>query len=185
MMPEPDPIHVTVRALREEFDRSFAAAPVLPGRDRESLLTITVGECAYALRLAEIRGLHAARRILALPGALPELLGVAGFRGQIVPVYDLGALLGQEARHAGAAAPRWLVQLQHGAALALAFDAFDGHFSAAPADLLADPAAPAPGAHQRGAVRVAGAVLPIIHLPSLIGDISRRCELAARQRRTP
>ena len=186
MSPQALVMRDTVRALREEFDRSFAQAPQAAEGLRESLLAIRVGAEAYALRLAEVKGLYVGRRILALPSSLPELLGVSGFRGQIVPVYDLAPLLGQDARGApGRAAPRWLVQLQHSEPLALAFDAFDVHFSAGAGDLIADPAIAASPRHLRDAVRRGEAVLPILHLQSLIDDIQARTVPAARQRSKP
>ena len=189
MTPQAPMMRDTVQTLRDEFDRSFAQAPQPPEGGRESLLAIRVGAEAYALRLAEVKGLYTGRRILALPSGLPELLGVSGFRGQIVPVYDLAILLGQDAGGAsGRAAPRWLVQLQHREPLALAFDAFDAHFSAGASDLIADPAAiasPSHLQHRRNAVRRGEAVLPILHLQSLIDDIQARTVLAARQRSKP
>src|SRR5438552_366963 len=91
--------------LRHRFDQAFAE-PATPVTDRfEDLLRIRVANAAYAVRLDALSGLSADRAITPLPGRLPELLGVVAFRGLIVAVYDLGALLG----HHAATTPRWLV----------------------------------------------------------------------------
>ncbi|MEW4337677.1 hypothetical protein, partial [Chromobacterium vaccinii] len=50
-------------SLREEFDRSFSLAPALPAAGSVNLLTIRIGTEPYAIRLADIRGLHADRSI--------------------------------------------------------------------------------------------------------------------------
>jgi purine-binding chemotaxis protein CheW len=109
-------------ALRARFDRSFAEPPRGAAAATEDLLAIRLGGAPYALRLAELAGLFADRKVAPLPSAVRELLGVAGFRGAIVPVYDLRLLLGCTAT----APPRWLViaaQLPVG----FGFDVLEGH----------------------------------------------------------
>lgn len=167
-------LHATVRALRAEFDSGFAQAPQPPSASRQNMLTIHVCGERYALRLLDVRGLHADRRILALPSALPELLGVAGFRGQVIPVYDLGALLG----HTAASTPRWLVLAQGREPLALAFESFDAHVAVA-AEHIVDGAA---RLHVRGALRIGELLLPLIDMQSLVEDVQRRAGLALQQR---
>jgi chemotaxis signal transduction protein len=169
----------TLDALRREFDDAFARAPAPAGAAPQPMLAIRVGEHPYALRLAQIAGLHADRHVTALPSALPALLGVSGFRGQIAPVYDLAVLLGYPA----AAAPRWLVLVRGAQPLALAFERFDCHFLAAPEQVLA-----AAGAEGRDCVRGAVAqggeagARALIELPALLDEIRRQADLALRQR---
>lgn len=167
----------TVLALRQEFDLSFAQAPRVATGSLENLLAIRVGGDAYAIRIAEIGGLYADRRIMPLPTLVPELLGVAGFRGQIAPVYDLGALLG----YARQAPPRWLILVRLREPLALAFDAFEAHFAVLPERIVStssDTPAESGAAHPHlcDAVRTDDTVRPIIHLQSLLDDIQRRAE---------
>jgi chemotaxis signal transduction protein len=107
-----------------------------------------------------------------LPGPLPALRGVTGLRGQIVPVYDLAVLLGQER----AQTPRWLLLVAGRLPLALAFDGFDGHVAAMPAQLLDA------GVNGNGALRHDGALRPILDLQSLTGDIEQRIDLLQRTR---
>ncbi len=87
---------VTGRAaeLRDAFDRVFAEAHPPAPPPSEDLLAIRIASEPYALRLTEIAGLFADRKITPVAGRVSALLGIAGFRGLIVPVYDLQVLLG-------------------------------------------------------------------------------------------
>jgi len=160
----------SARSLREEFDRAFALPPALPAPGSVNLLTIRIGAEPYAIRLADIRGLHADRRILAVPSPLPELLGVTNFRGQIVPVYQLGALLGKPAT---TIAPRWMVLVQASAPLALAFEAFESHLCASAGQLIAS--ADLAG-HERPceAVHTGDGVVPVLAVSALAAQIEAR-----------
>jgi chemotaxis signal transduction protein len=116
-----------VAALRLAFDRSFASVPAPANTSHLDLLAIRVGTTPYALRIAEIAGLFADKPIAPLPTMVPELLGIIGHRGAILPVYDLGALLGDPSIAAtNGASPRWLA-LAAGKPIALAFARLDGH----------------------------------------------------------
>lgn len=109
-------------ALRLAFDLSFAERQNPRAQPWEDLLAIGLGGTAHAIRLSEIDGLVADKPIVRVPTHAGALRGVAGFRGAIVPVYDLQTLLG----YPMVETPRWLV-IASGAALAFAFDAFDCH----------------------------------------------------------
>jgi chemotaxis signal transduction protein len=164
--------------LRREFDASFSE----PTRTRRTasidLLAIRVGADAYALRLSAVAGLFVDRKVTRLPGASPDCLGIAGFRGAVVPVYDLRVLMGHEG---GGVPPRWLVVVA-AAAVALAFDATDCTLRL-PAEAVAG-AAPgeAVAPHVREVVRSAasGADLrPLIDLDSVVESIRRRARQAS------
>lgn len=168
-----------VLALREQFDSAFARAPQPPASASHSMLALRVGADPYAMRLDQVAGLYADRTILALPTAVPSLLGVTGFRGQVVPVHDLAVLLG----HVRTAPPRWLVLVRGALPLALAFDQFESHFSVDPAQLIeaSQGAGPVP---LRDAVHAAQALRPIIPLASVCDGIARQADLIWQQRRT-
>ena len=156
-------------ALQRDFDESFA----LPARglaaDRIELLAIQLGGDPHAIRLAEIDGLFADRRITPVPGPVPELCGLASLRGALVPVYDLRLLLGYTP---GGPPPRWLV-LAAAAPVGLAFDQLDRHAMAAPEDIVAEPAGA--GGAARQVVRVQGGTgATLLHLPSLLKEIRTR-----------
>jgi purine-binding chemotaxis protein CheW len=108
--------------LRQEFDRAFARAPERKDDHTLDLLGITLFGAAYALRLADVAGLYAGKKIARVPASRPGLLGIAGFRGAILPVYDLAALIGLPA----SVRPKWLAVAKSGD-VAIAFDSFDGH----------------------------------------------------------
>ncbi len=113
--------------LRHEFDLSFTQPPDETGNADIGFLAIGIGEIRYALRLSEIAGLYTGKRITPVPGAKPVLIGIAGFRGTVAPVYDFGRLMG----HAAGKVPRYLV-LAAAEPVALAFDTFAGQFRAQP-----------------------------------------------------
>lgn len=165
---------ISAQALRDEFNRGFAQAPAQAPAGLERLLAIQAGAHCL-LRLSAISAIHTDRVLLPLPSRLPELLGVTGIRGQLVPVFDLAALLG----HAPARAPRWLVLSGSGGAmLGLAFAAFDAHVLAAPEQFLPAAAMPAaPGGmarHVEQAVQVEGGLRPLIGLAGLADELTRR-----------
>ena len=112
-----------IARLRRDFDRSFAEPVRRHDEEHVELLAIRAGGRRYALRLAQSAGLHPDRPVTPLPGPLPALLGLAGFAGTVVPIYDLAALLG----HPIGEKPRWLVLAAGLPALGLAFHQLDGH----------------------------------------------------------
>ena len=155
----------TAATLRRLFDESFAA-PISSQSERyDTVLAIRVGAQRYGLRLAEIGGLHVDLKIVAVPSPAPQLLGLVGIRGTMAPIYDLAALLG----YPPASAPRWAVLARGSGSVGFAFDAFDSQFKV-PATSLADGDIErvASRQHLRGAVQVAGSLLPIIHLASIL-----------------
>jgi purine-binding chemotaxis protein CheW len=140
------------------------------------MLAIRAGGDPYAVQLAETAGLHADRRLTSVPGALPEMLGIAGIRGLLVPVYDLAALLG----HGSASAPRWFLLAQGREAVGLAFDAYEQHIRLPQASLDAagttepgDATAPA-HKHLRGTLEVDGVLRPIIDVAALLRTLGAR-----------
>jgi chemotaxis signal transduction protein len=162
----------TARAMRDDFDQSFAR---LPSEDppRETLLAVRVVGDPYAIRIADISGLHVDRHIVALPSARREFLGVAAFRGQTAPVYDLATLLGYT--RARPALPRWMVLLGHGESVAFAFDAFDHLFTVeaqrVPRSPDAERAQQPDRPHLRDVVHDGVTVRPIIQLQSTLSVI--------------
>ena len=157
----------SARALRDEFDSTFALAPEAPDISAQPLLAISAGGQAYALRLASIRGLYVDRRVQSLPSRLPELLGLTGLRGQAVPVFDLAALLGQPSQRP----PRWVALAAGRHNAAFAFEQFDAHHTAQADDFLL---APPHGFRLGGAM--GGQPRALLNLPALIDDLERRCQ---------
>jgi purine-binding chemotaxis protein CheW len=119
-------------ALRAQFARSFAEPQHLDLTPREDFLGIRLGDAPYALRLADIAGLFAGKKITRVPGPNAALYGIASFRGSILPVYNLTTVAGFPL----ADPPHWLA-LSASAPIAWGFSGFDGHLRCTDADLAA------------------------------------------------
>jgi purine-binding chemotaxis protein CheW len=150
-------------ALREAFDASFAAAPEDARREQVALLRLRAGGEELALRVLETGGLVALGRLTPLPARRPEVLGLTGLRGGLLPVLDLARLL----RLPGQGAPRWMVLAGSGEErVGLAFDEFQGHARVLPGELHAAPASPR--LHLREVVELHGRPVPVLAIPSLL-----------------
>jgi purine-binding chemotaxis protein CheW len=152
--------------LREVFDDAFARPAGAGAAAGEELLAIRIAGEPYALHRAELAGLYADKVITPLPGDVRGLRGIAGFRGALVPVYDLATLLGAKP----AASARWLV-VAAAEPVALAFDAFDAFVR-----VEADAIAPAAGTadHIRHAARTPSGLRPIVDLATILDVIRAR-----------
>jgi chemotaxis signal transduction protein len=156
--------------LRRAFDRSFAEAPATRATELDDLLDIRVALDAYAIRLDQVTGVFADKPVTPLPGSFPELLGIAGFRGAIVPVYDLRTLLG----YPRGGSQRWLILTAGETRIALAFDLFEGHTRVARTAIAKESGGETQRHHVREVVRTATQVRPIVHLPSILEVIRKR-----------
>ena len=163
-----NPIDPKLLLLREEFDRSFAQAERAERPEQLDFLSLRIAGDPYAVRLSEIQSLHVSRKVVLAPSPLPALLGMAGFRGVLTPIYDLGQLLGYQAEPSA----KWLVIARSAAPVAFAFATFEAHLRVTLDGLSA--AEPGSGAAVRGAIRHDHGVLPLLHLPSLVEGIAQR-----------
>jgi purine-binding chemotaxis protein CheW len=110
--------------LRQAFDRSFALPPPQASPEVEDLLTIRVAGDPYAIRLREIAGMVAGRRVVPVPAVTLDLLGLAGIRGGLVPVFGLASILGYGP---APGSPRWMLLCGAEEPIALAFSDFEGY----------------------------------------------------------
>lgn len=168
---EPSATGEAAAALRREFDAGFASAHVSNAVAGENMLILRLADDTYGVRMGQVRGLHVGRPIIAMPTRCRELLGLAGFRGQVVAVYDLGALLDYPKRSSA----RWLM-LSGDTSIAFAFDMFQRHLTVSPQDLVANDPDAADKRHcLRGAIRNDnGPSYPIIHLPDVVEILKQR-----------
>jgi purine-binding chemotaxis protein CheW len=176
---EPHQLGERAERLREHFDASFAEPPPAAAPPQTDLLAIRCGEHGFTLRLAEVISVHTERKVVAIPSPSPQLLGLAGVRGQVFPVYDLAALLGQTP----SSAPRWLALVRARAPFAIGFDSIEQHLRV-PTDHIVTASQDAPAAHPfgGGSVRTASGPRPLIDLPALFEAVmGRRSAAPARE----
>lgn len=158
--PDAGPGSAQLRALRRQFDESFAAPEAERGDEGLQLLAVRAGGQAFALRLSDLTGVAAGRRVVPLPGDASRVLGLVGIRGQLVPVLDLAGILGLPAGEE----PGWVALVGSSPPVGLALDRVDAFARCDHADVL-----PATGGNPlvQAAVRVGGALLPLLDLPRL------------------
>lgn len=160
-----------VEELRRAFDCSFAEAPRSDVASLEDLLEITVGGTPYAVRITEISGLFADRKITPLPTTVPELLGITGFRGSVLPVYDLAAMLGYPI--AAAAKARWLA-IAAALPVGLAFERFERHQRIGRHAIVAQVRGDGQVRHVRDVFQSRETVRPIVSVASVLEAITSR-----------
>jgi chemotaxis signal transduction protein len=163
--------------LRQEFDESFALPFRETDSDTEDLLAIVVGHRPYALRVAELGGVAAGRRVTRVPSADSTLWGLIGVRTLPVPLYDLARLLGEEAP---LEPPRWVALSAGPEPVGLAFGALEGHLR------LPRPALEMAG---RGLVacviREAGSLRSVVDVPGAVRALRQASERPAASGKEP
>ena len=125
----------TAAQLREAFDSSFALPPSLASQEVEDLLTIRLAGDPYAIRLLDITEIVTGRKVIPIPAVTPGLLGLAGIRGGIVPVFGLSSILGYGP---DPGSPRWMILCCAEEPIALAFSDFEGYLRLPASALRAD-----------------------------------------------
>lgn len=110
--------------LRKAFDRAFEAAPDLVRAEWEDVLALGIAGDRYAVRLREIAGITKCGKVVPVPTKAVTLLGLAGIRGEALPVFSLAGML----NYASADAAHWLLLCGHPARLGLAVGQFNGCF---------------------------------------------------------
>ena len=161
-------------ALEREFDATFARPLEERATDLVDLLSIRVAGQPYALRVADIAGIAAGRRITRVPSPDPAFSGLVGIRGAVFAVHDLAALLGLPARTNDA---RWVALAAGDAEIALAFDEVEGHLRLPPSALGTNDGSPTSFCEQ--ALHADGELRPIIGVTRIVNVVLER---AARQR---
>jgi chemotaxis signal transduction protein len=121
--------------LRQAFDNTFALPPSLATPELEDLLTIRVAGDPYAIRLLDIAEIISGRSVVSVPAVTPDLLGLAGIHGGIVPVFGLSSILGYGP---DPGLPRWMILCGSEEPIALAFSDFEGYLQLPTSALHAD-----------------------------------------------
>lgn len=164
------PLSQRAAALRQSFDQSFAEAPGGVAAPSHAFLAVGIGGDNYALRLSDVSELYVDKKVIPLPSHSPDLLGIASFRGALVPIYDLRLLLGYSA----GAWPRWLVLTKYDLSIGLAFDRLDGYLTLTAEAIV--PAAEARRKYLTEAVSVAGLARPVVDVVSIVNTVKAQVQ---------
>jgi purine-binding chemotaxis protein CheW len=116
----------------------------------------------YALPVDGVLEVTELRDIAPVPGSAPEILGVHNLRGQVIPVVDLGAMLGLDG---GSERQRVVVVEGRDARLGLAVD------SVVDVGGLPSPSEGAESEYLTGAALVDGQLVGIVDLEALLGAL--------------
>jgi purine-binding chemotaxis protein CheW len=156
-------------ALRAEFDTAFARASA-PAASGVSLLAIRIGGSPYAIRVLDARGLVPVSAVVPVPSGRPEVLGIVGLRGEILPVYGLARMvLGAEDDP-----PRWLILAGATDRVGLGFTGFEGHLVAAQSELM--PASGHAGTRHVRELYTGTPPRPVLDLASLVSAATARTD---------
>jgi len=155
--------------LRREFDASFAEPPGEHSVQLVDLLAIRLAGNPYALRLNELSGLSTRRPVTPVPTAVSGLLGIAGIRGMLVPVYDLRLIMG----HPATETALWLGLVGSEAPIGLAFDGFEGHLRV-PREAITRTATRSTTSLANEVLHTSDPVRLLVHLPSVLAAIRAR-----------
>jgi chemotaxis signal transduction protein len=169
-------IQVRAAELRRAFDESFARERGVERAGAIDLLMLRVDTQVYGVLLSEIAGLYNGKKITGFPSPIEELLGLVALRGTLVPVYDLGALLGGAPKRTPSST---IVAKQ--APLALAFDGLERHLRVDRAAISAAERNGTNGGFIHELVRTEEGVRPILDLGALVSAVKARVQGAQGQ----
>ena len=161
----------TAARLRREFDLTFALPPAQSVAELEDLLAIRVAGDPYAVRLGEISGMMAGRTVVPVPARAPGLLGLAGIRGSVVPVFGLSSILGYTQ---ASGEPRWLILCGSDDPVALAFPDFEGFLRLPKSSLHGDPSLRAARPHVREIASTERGARAVIGVPLVVAALRNR-----------
>jgi purine-binding chemotaxis protein CheW len=104
----------------------------------KTLVGFTVGEARYAVPIARVKEIANPLAVVALPHAPHAILGVADYRGEVVPVVDLRMRFGLGATET-TRRTKWIVVEVGGRLIALVVDSVTEVFGTAGTDLRPPP----------------------------------------------
>ena len=160
--------------LREAFDRSFGLPPLLASAEVVDLLLVRVAGVPYAIRRLDIAQIISGRSVVAVPAVTPDLLGLAGIHGGIVPVFGLASVLGYGP---DSESPRWMIVCGTEEPIALAFSDLEGYLQLPASALTADENFRTAGEHLKYVDQVASTpdgVRAVISIPLIVAAIRNR-----------
>jgi chemotaxis signal transduction protein len=165
-------LQTKVAEMRRVFDESFAALQPDDRREIEHMLAIEIAGERFAVRVNDISGLKMAKsKILGVPSSVPELLGITGVRGIVVPVFSLAALLGIGVNDNQS---RWLVLCgERQSPIALALERVEGHIEVLAGEIYAGETDQT-RRHIKETVRDGAVLRGVIDIAQLVENIKAR-----------
>jgi purine-binding chemotaxis protein CheW len=160
-----------VVALRQTFDESFATPPARSSEDVENILLVRIAGDPYAIRLRDIAAVVAKRRVVPVPASSSHLIGLAGIRGDIVPVFDLAPLLGYA--H-GPDTSRWMLVCALEETIALAFSELEGYHRLPRSAFYVEGIPRLAHEHAPEFVRTSAGARPVINMLRIVATIRNR-----------
>jgi chemotaxis signal transduction protein len=160
--------------LRREFDQAFAAPRVAIDADTVDLLAVRIAGTGFAIRLLELSSLLSGRKVVPVPSHRKALVGLAGIRGAVAPVYSLAQALGYD----GTSAARWLGICGSSDPIALALDDVDGFLRVRRSDVHR---AAGTRSHVREVVQRDAHALQVVDTRSIVAELTSTMGQAAEQ----
>ena len=157
--------------MRNAFDAAFAEPGVPLQRTQLDFVALRIGDQPYAICTSEIAGVHAGMAVTPVPSHIHAFVGIAAHSGEMLPVYDLGLVLGLSASHGS-----WAV-VDTGNSVGLLFSAFDDHWRVDAGSVIAVD----DGANQKHVqqlVQWGDVVRPVIAIASLLASIREQASRA-------
>ncbi|ODT56622.1 hypothetical protein ABS71_21710 [bacterium SCN 62-11] len=108
--------------IRQEFDESFRRPPARLREQASNRLIFHLDQRSLSLPLEQVSEVLRSRTLTPLPGSPPELLGLLGLRGSLMPVYKLADLIGLGSS-SEAAGPLWILVVLQPQMVGLALEA--------------------------------------------------------------
>lgn len=135
------------------------------------MLLIRVGGDPFAIRLRDIGGLIAKSIMVPVPASGNNLLGLAGIRGSIVPVFGLAPLFGYPQAADGA---RWIVLCASEEPIALGFAEFEGYRRLPASSILSDEGPRGAREYSPETARMDNGHRPVIDIARVVASIRKR-----------
>lgn len=158
-------------ALRQAFDLSFALPPPPALPEVEDILTIRVAGDPYAILLRDITGMVAGRKVVPVSSSRPDVIGLAGIRGGVIPVFGLTSILGYAQ---AASASRWMILCGAEEPIALAFSDFEGYLRLPKSSFHADGNLRATRTYVNQVASTEAGVRAVIDIPLVVTTITIR-----------
>jgi len=157
-------LHARLLEMRRAFDASFAEPAAGAERLPLDFVALRIGDQPHVIRTTEIAGLYAGLAVTPVPTPVQSLMGIAGHAGEMLPVYDLGLLLGVPASDGS-----WAV-IDAGNNVVLLFSVFEDHWRIE-ADALVPTGEGSRHKHVQQMARHGEELRPVIAIPSILQSI--------------